>query len=128
MTCLTREQIVAACDLKMEKVFVPEWADDDPEAYVMVKSWTGAERDAFEKSVTLLNVDDPTLSKIDIENYRSKVCLFSICDDQGRLLFGINDLQLLEGKSAKALTRVFTKAQELNGLDAKSMKDVTKNS
>ena len=45
MACLKKELILTADDLPMEKVFVPEWADGDPEAYVMVRALTAKEQD-----------------------------------------------------------------------------------
>ena len=51
MSCLTKEKILATNDIKMEKVLVPEWADGDPEAYVMVKALTAKEQDEFDKTI-----------------------------------------------------------------------------
>lgn len=113
MACLGKKQILEAKDIKMEKVFVPEWADGDPEAYVMVKALTASEQDAFDK--TIIVNGSGLKPKMDMTDYRAKRSAFCMCDDDGNLLFHPNDIPELSKKSSKALQRVLEKDRELNG-------------
>ena len=122
MGCLKKDEILASNDIKMEKVFVPEWADGDPEAYVMVKSLLGSEQDEFDRLVT--ESIDGEKPKIDMTDYRAKRAVFCLCDDDGNRLFGIEDVSGLSNKSAKALQRIMTVDQKLNG----TVEEVRKNS
>lgn len=114
MACLSKKQIIESKDITMEKVFVPEWADGDPEAYVMVKALTGAEQDEFEKSI-LKNRGGKGKPQFDLTNYRAKRAAFCMCDDDGNRLFTAADIPDLAGKSGKALQRVLEADRKLNG-------------
>lgn len=114
MGCLSKDKILASNDIKMEKVFVPEWADGDPEAYVMVKALTSAEQDAFDATVFKTG-SDPRKTKMDLKNYRAKRAAFCMCDDEGNLLFASADIPDLAKKSSKALQRVLDADRKLNG-------------
>jgi len=123
MACLGKKQILEAKDIKMEKVFVPEWADGDPEAYVMVKALTASEQDAFDKTV-IIQSSGSQKPKMDMTDYRAKRAAFCMCDDDGNLLFTSSDIPELSKKSSKALQRVLEKDRELNG----SVEDLEGNS
>jgi hypothetical protein len=114
MACLTKVQIFEAKDIKMEKVSVPEWADSDPDAYVMVKALTASEQDSFDKTIILV-ADGAKKASTDMTDYRAKRAAFCMCDDEGNRLFTAADIPELSGKSAKALQRVLEADQKLNG-------------
>lgn len=115
---LNKEQILNADDLKTEVVKVPEW-----NGTVKVKTMTGTERDAFESSIY-----DDSQKKANLRNIRAKLCLKTIVNDKGALLFSESDLIALGKKSGAALDRVFTVAQNLNGLTNKDIEELEKNS
>jgi hypothetical protein len=117
---LTKEQILSAIDLKTETVEVPEWGGQ-----VKVRMMTGAERDAFEESIVDVK---GTSQKQNLKNLRAKLCVMTMVDDNGNLVFTQDEVVALGKKSAKALDRVFGVAQKLNGLTKDDVDVLTKNS
>lgn len=113
MGLLTREQILAAEDLPTRIVPVPEWGGD-----VRVRSLTLKEREAYE------------VEKFRTKGEHSTASLIVACvvDDQGRRLFGPDDLAALEAKSNAGAQRVFFAAYELNGFGLDAIRSAEKNS
>jgi hypothetical protein len=116
MTVLTKDQILAANDLKIEKVAVPEWGKD---AEVYVRCLNGTERDKFESSLVEYR-DGQAIPKVDA--YRPRLCAMSICDENGKRLFSDAEISELGKKSGIALDRVATAASRISGLDEKAIK------
>lgn len=110
---LTRDQILMCDDLPRETVQVPEWGGE-----VQVRTMTGADRDTFEAS--LIGKEGR------LENVRARLVSLALCDESGVRLFNDSDVIALGQKSAKALDRVFTVAQRLNGIGADQV-DAAKN-
>lgn len=121
MTILTKDQILEASDLKNESVDVPEWGGS-----VLVRTMTGADRDAFESS--MISVDAEGNRKPNMTNMRAKLVALTVVDEAGNLLFDISDVDRLALKSAAALERVFTAAQRINGLGTQAEAAAEKNS
>ena len=118
MEILTKENILGADDLKRDLVSVPEWG-----GHVYVRTMTGAERDDFETSM----LDRKGRSRADaMKNIRSRLCVLCLVDDKGHQLFNRQDVERLSEKSASALDRVFTKAQQLNGLSGEDVEELAK--
>jgi hypothetical protein len=118
MKILTKDQKLAAEDLKKEPVEVPEWG-----GAVIVSTMTGAARDAFEYEVYGMKGEDKN-----IENIRAKIVAAAVVDENGDPMFkGSADVVALGRKSVKALDRVFTVAKRLNGIGAKDMEELEKN-
>lgn len=126
--CLTKQQIVDAKDRPLEKVFVPEWADGNPEAYVMIKSMSAGEKGAFEESLITPASKGTKKPEMDMTEYGPKLALVSMCDDDGNRLFSKEDLSVLAGKGAKAMDRVISKAMEINGIVTSATEKAAKNS
>lgn len=103
MNTLTKEAILAADDLPRERVVVPEWGGD-----VFVRTMTGTDRDAFETS--LLGKDGR------MENVRARLVSLTLCNEAGTRIFDDSEIVALGAKSARALDRVFSVAQRLNGI------------
>ena len=103
MNLLSKENILAANDLPLECIGVPEWGGD-----VMVRTMTGADRDAFEAS--LIGKEGR------MENVRARLVSLTLCDATGARLFTDAEVTALGNKSARALDRVFTVAQRINGI------------
>ena len=118
MKILTKEQILQAQDIKKEKVEVPEWG-----GAVYVKTMTAAEKDKFEKSVMGKPGSEP-----DIEGVRAKMLAQTIVDEQGKLLFTLEEVDLLSAKAARACDRIFAVAQRLSGFTAEDVEDLAKKS
>lgn len=100
---LTRETILSAQDLKSQDVEVPEWGGT-----VRVRMMTGAERDAL--GASLIGPD----RKPDMSQYRTRLLSLCIVGEDGRLLFGLDEIAALGGKSGVALDRVYKVAEALN--------------
>ncbi len=103
MNILSKDAILAADDLPRETVNVPEWGGE-----VLVRTMSGTDRDAFEAS--LLEKDGR------MENVRARLVALTLCDAQGDRLFNDSEIAALGRKSARALDRVFSVAQRLNGI------------
>ncbi len=101
---LSREDVLGVDDIKIVKVDMPEWLA----GYVYVKGMNGLEREEFEEFYR-----DDTNGPI---NIRAKLAAMTICDEDGTLLFSMEDAEELGKKSASALVRIFDVSRGLNGL------------
>ena len=116
---LTREQIMAAPELTVEVVEVPEWG-----GAVRVKALSGAERDRYEASLTRLK---GKRLEFRLANVRARLAALAIVDEAGKPVFGEADVAALGRKSAKALDRVFAVAMQLAGLREEDIDELTEN-
>lgn len=96
---LDKSLILAADDVKLEKISVPEWGGD-----VYLKVLSGTERDQFEESY----------SEQKLKNFRVRFLLMTLCDENAARLFGDGDAALLGKKSAIVIGRLFEKGWALN--------------
>lgn len=102
-----KEQILAASDLKQEKVEMPEWG-----CTVYVRAMSAAERLVFvEKS----------------GNTGIRLCAQCLCDEQGNRLFTDEEAVELGKKSFDAIERICGIAMKLNGLGADAVESAAKN-
>jgi hypothetical protein len=113
---LTREQILGASDLKTATVDVQEWG-----GIVSVRMLTSAERDSI--AAILSDKSDDAVSR-----FRHRLIVATMVDDSGARIFFDGEEQLLSGKSAAAIERVFTASARLNGLAAGAVEDAEGNS
>lgn len=104
MPMLTRDQILAAQDLQVTRVPVPEWGDG---AEVCVRVMTGREFDTFNARIAALAVGEAF-------NQRAYVCALTMCDEQGGRLFDVQEVDALADKNAVALDRVYEASCSLN--------------
>lgn len=118
---LSKADILAASDLASETVEVPEWGGS-----VIVRSMTGAQRDAYE--ATLMTRNESGKLEINTDNMRAKLLLATLVDESGAALFTADDLAALSGKSAGAIERLATVAQRINGLNRGAVEEAAKNS
>lgn len=118
---LTRNQILAQVGqpLKTEKVQVPEWGGE-----VLIREWTGTERDAFENSLV---TEDGKRDSDASENIRARMVALSVVDEAGQLQFTLSDVEVLGSLSARALNRVFGRVRDLCGFSEKDIKELEKN-
>ena len=121
---LSRDDILKADDLEIERVDVPEWGAKDKadEAFIFVRNMTGTERDAFEKTIVRQNGKKQV---VNMENFRAKLFVHSVCDEKGKLLFSDADVQKLGAKSAAPLQRVFDVAARLSGISKGDVDELT---
>lgn len=101
---LTKEAIVAAKDLPIEEVEVPEWGGS-----VTVKGMSLATRSAYE---TACFKDGKFVGG----NFRAEIVARCIVDETGNRIFSDTEVELLAGKSGAALERIFPVALRLCGM------------
>jgi hypothetical protein len=116
---LSKEQILAAADLKFEVVAVPEWGGD-----VRIRSMTGSARDEFEAAMFAAKGPDETLN---LQNVRARMISLSVVDEQGVRLFSEADIQALGEKSGAALERVYARCTKLNAISKADVGELVKN-
>jgi len=117
---LTRDEILAVDDRKIEEVDVPEWGGK-----VGVVGLTGTERD--ELSGSLIDAKGQVNARRAI-NLQTRLPALCMVNEQGARLFTEADVARLGQKSAAALKRVFDAAQRLSGLSETDVAEMTKNS
>ncbi len=115
---LSREDILAADDIERDRVEVPEWGGT-----VIVRGLTGTDRDAFEEAITQMRGKSVVSN---LANFRAKLVARAIVDENDKRMFTDVDVTALGKKSAKALQRVFRRAQELSGLADDEVEELTK--
>lgn len=115
---LTREQILAVDDRRMEEVRVPEWGGS-----VWVRSLTGAEADAM----ALCEFESGLTGKDALADYNARMVAKCACDEGGNPLFTLDDVAALGKKSAGALGRIVEVAHRLNGIGKSDLEAVQKN-
>ena len=114
-----RELILAADDIRTEEVQVPEWS-----CSVLVRGFSGAERDIFESKIIEQHGKKQVLK---LDDVRARVVIMSVVDEDGKRVFKNSDLKAVSRKSAVALGRVFKVAQRLSGLTTADVEELTKN-
>ncbi len=111
---LTAANILAAQDITRRTVAVPEWGGD-----VCVRMMTSAARDRLEAEMAAFRGD--------MTNFRARLLVRCLCDEQGNQLFKDSDAVALGEKSAAALNRLFNVATELNNFTAAEVEAIEKN-
>jgi len=121
MGFLDRKKLLTREKLEIVRVDV---GDGD---WVYVRQMTGRERDQFERS--LFDVTDDNQPQRRLENFRSKLAVSTICDEQGVLLFTMKDVDALSDSiSARRLEMIVSKAQQLNKITEEDKEKLVKNS
>lgn len=116
---LTAEDILKADDLKVEKVFIPEW-----DGFVYVRSLTGAERDAWEAEGYLSKNEK---GQPNLYNLRARLVVLCAVDAEGNRLFTKEQAEALGEKNAGALDKIYERAQRLNALRDEDIEDLAGN-
>jgi len=118
MTILNKDQILSSDDLPTEVVPVPEWGGE-----VVIRSLTGVERDEFEAAV----MGSKSGGDIDIRGLKCRLISLTAVDGEGGQMFTNGDIELLGGKSAKVLNRLFEVSQRLSGLTEDDVEELVGN-
>ena len=96
---LDRKSILAADDVRKEKIAVPEWGGD-----VFLRVLTGTDRDRFEESY----------SEQKMKAFRIRFLLLALCDEAGKRLFNDDEAGILGDKSSVVINRLFEAGWKLN--------------
>lgn len=114
MTALTRADILAAEDLPLAAVDVPEWGGQ-----IFVRAMSALDRAEVEAYL------DENPGRVAL---RAIVAVVSIRDEHGARLFTVDDIPALNEKSSTVLDRVFARAASLSGMTSSSREAIRKNS
>ena len=107
MGLLTRDDFKnIEANLKRERI------DLDGDNYIFVREMTSGERDTFEG--TVLSFDQKGTIHRETSNYRAKFVCMTACDENGTLVFTLDDAKWLGNKSVCLVDKLFFKAKELN--------------
>lgn len=110
---LSADDIRAASDLEITRVEVPEWGGD-----------------VFLRRLTLdqvLKAQERTRKEKDGGQFGLAVLCMCLCGEDGKPLFGADDLDVLRGKSARAIERLTREATRINGLDLEAAEAAQEN-
>ena len=124
MGLLTRTALLTKESLKIEKVMLNE------EDYVFVRQMTGFERDQWEQTIgSFQTVGKKTQYVSTLENFRSKLAVNTVCDENGNLLLTPQDVDAFSKSiSAEKLERIIEVAQKINRISQEDKEEMTKNS
>ncbi len=106
---LNKTAILAAGDIRLDKVAVPEWGGD-----VYLKTISGIDRDQFEEGY----------SEQKMKNFRARFLVLTLCDEKGDRLFTDAEVAELAKKSSLVLNRLFEKAWGFNAFTNEAVDDL----
>lgn len=115
MGALSKDQILAANDMDLLEIEVPEWSGS-----VYCRVMTVGERDAYEREWI-------GKRETGVENFRTKFLQRVLCNKDGELLFSSDEVALLSKKSARVMARLWDKAMKHNHLMAEDVEELAKN-
>jgi hypothetical protein len=123
---LNRENLLTKEPLEIVKV------DLGKDEYIYVRQMTGRERDKFEQSLIKRTRDSKgkvTGYDQSLDDFRAKLAVNSICDEQGNLLLKPDDYpQLSQMMSAARLEKIVNESQKLNAISEEDKEELVKNS
>lgn len=125
MGLLGREDLLKKQTLKIEKV---DLGDGD---FVYVREMYAIDKDKWEQSMftTVKGANGKTEIKQNTENFRTKLAVNTICDENGTLTFQPNDyLALSKSMGSHRLEIIANAAQKLNFITEEDKEELTKNS
>jgi len=117
---LTRDQILNASDIGIEKVSVPEWGGE-----IYVKAMSLGDRNKC--SLCLFDTDEKgeQIAKKDVD-YNTVMLAFTLCDKKGKLIFSEEDIEAISNKSTKATDRCLEVAKRLNNFTEEEVDNAEK--
>lgn len=130
---LTREDILAMQDITWKELTVPDKIPVWGGRSLYIKQLTRGQQDEYMKrqfgNIRMKQDRKATsqeLNTVAIYGHDAWICIQSICDDKGTLLFTMADEKLLYAKSGEAIGWIAKQVIEYSGMadDLKDMKDV----
>lgn len=118
MGLLTREDILAAQDIKYESVDVPEWGGT-----VRIKTLSGVERAVFDDFSY-----ENRQAKGQLSNAMVLLCTLSVVGEDGKPLFAEKDIAVLKEKSSAPIQRIWSAALKLNRMRKEDLEGTEGNS
>lgn len=123
---LSRDGILGAVDVQIEKVPVPEWGDE-----VIIRGLTGDELDAFQGSVRQFRptFDGKGMEAVLVqEGMRAKLLVKCLIDEAGERLFTDQDAPALGAKNGAVIDKLYDVAARLSGLSEEEKQELEGNS
>ena len=118
---LNRDQILAINDIQTAVVHVPEWGGD-----VNVRGLTALERDRL--MAEFFDLEGGGRMKPDkAAEYRVKLAVLCVIDENGERMFADNDTELLGKKNPKAIERIADTVARLSGISEEEIEALEKN-
>jgi len=122
MALLDKKALLAKEELEVVKV------DLGKGDHVFVRQMTGRERDKFEQSLIKENKNAEGGFEKALDDFRAKLAVVTVCDENGVLLLSIGDAATLsQNMSARRLEAIVNKAQELNKITEEDKEALVKN-
>ena len=120
MKSLNREALLQKEKLEVVKV------DLGKDEVVYVKQMTGRERDSFERSLFVFDKDNKVTTRMN--DFRAKLAVCTLCDENGVALLKFEDYDLLSrNMSAARLEKIVNVAQKLNAITEEDKEALVKN-
>lgn len=97
--------------------------------YVFVRQMSGREKNTWEISqMKKVGVGRKAQYDVTLEDFRAKLAVVTVCDEDGKLLFAPQDYkQLSENMSAATLEKIVDVAQRLNAIKEEDREEMVKN-
>ncbi|SMP71969.1 hypothetical protein [Noviherbaspirillum suwonense] len=111
---LSKEQILSAKDFTSEIVPVEAWGGE-----VHIRAMSGAERDAFRAAIEG--------GQAPVGKFEASLLALTLADEHGALLFTLQEVEALRGKSAAVLDKLAQEAMRINGMTAAAQEEAAKN-
>lgn len=124
MPLLSRKELLQKELLQVVKV------DLGGDEFVFVKQMTGRDRDRFEQSILKEKTSDKGVISYErnIEDFRAKLAVLTVCDEEGNLLLKPEDFPTLSANmSAARLERIIEEAQRINKISKEDKESLVKN-
>ena len=115
---LSREQILNKVDIEIKEIAVPEWGGN-----VFIRQLTRAEQDEYLKrqyGETRLKTDakarNQEISSVNIYGHDTFICVFGVCDEEGKPLFKREDMEALKKKNGGVIGRLAVEIIKFSGM------------
>lgn len=117
MTKQATKKVLSKADFfQLKTKVVPLEVDDLGTVYI--KSMTASEREGLEKKMQ---------KEIDNNGIRATVFIYSVCEEDGSLVFDESDLEAVKDLPSAIVATVFDKSNDLNKLNPESKEEAAKN-
>lgn len=113
---ISKSVLTKADFFKLKTKVVPLEVEDLGTVYI--KSMTASEREGLEKKMQ---------TELDNNGIRATVFIYSVCEEDGKLVFSNEDLDQIKELPSNIVTAVFEKSNELNSLVPESVEAEAKN-
>ncbi len=118
MAAKTTKKLLSKADFmqlktKVEKMEIPELGE------VFIKVMTAAEREGLERQMQ---------KEVENNGIRATIFIYSVCDENGVLEFGDEDLEMVKQFPSSIVSKVYDFSSDLNALQPEAKEDAAKNS